>query len=144
VLEHVSRADTPHQGELNAGIPSDITLLESPGSDNSDAANAPGDINSDIVRGRGSNCHTIIQKWKASDKGVSVCFGQQFINRAHEKRKNRVTSRGSGINGDGGGDGDRKLSGTSLGGVMIAQEATVMMSKNERAWVATRRDWRIW
>jgi hypothetical protein len=114
----VARAGTPHQGQLNGGIPADITALESPDSDDSVAANASGDSNinidsdSDSIRGRGSNVRTIIQKWKASDKGVSVCLGQQFINRARENRKNKGTHRDS----DSDGDGDRKLAGTSLGG----------------------------
>jgi hypothetical protein len=108
----VARAGTPHQGELNGGIPADITPLESTDSDNSVAANASGD--SDRGRGRGSNCCTLLQKWKASVKGIGVCLGKQFINRALKNRKNRVTRRDSDSDSDG--DGDRKFGGTILGG----------------------------
>jgi hypothetical protein len=122
---------TPQQGHLKGGIQAYITPLESPDSDDSVAANASGNknknknsnknidsdsnsnSNSNSFRGRGINFRTIIQKWKASDKGVSVCLGQKFINRASENRKNKVTRRDSDSYDDG--DGDRKLSGTSLG-----------------------------
>jgi hypothetical protein len=87
----VARAGTPYQGQLNDGIPADITPLESPGSDDSVAENASGDNNSNSDSVRGSNCRTIIQKWKASDKGVIVCLGQQFINRAREEITERFT-----------------------------------------------------
>jgi hypothetical protein len=114
----VALAGTPHQGELNGGIPAHITPRESPDRADSVVANTSGDSKSDSVRDRGSNCRTILQKWKTSDKGVIVRLGQQFTNRACEIIKYRVTHRESNSDDDGDddGDGDRKLAGTHTGG----------------------------
>jgi hypothetical protein len=100
----VARAGTPYQSK---GIPADITPLESTDSDNSVAANASGDSDSDSVRD--SNFHTIIQKWKASDKRFSVSlFSSSSTGHAKIERTRRYS--------DSDGDGDHKLAGTSLGG----------------------------